>query len=131
MIGLLLVAHAGLARELLVAAEMIVGKIERAEAVGIAPEDPVDKIRDAISGGLQNVGQDGAIIMTDMFGGTPSNMGLSFLDENRVEVLTGVNLPMIIKFTSDRCRCEVSELAERLKKCGCEGITVAGDYLKK
>jgi PTS system mannose-specific IIA component len=131
MIGLLLVAHAGLARELLAAAEMIVGKIEMAEAVDIDPGDPVDKIRDAISGGLQNVGRDGAIIMTDMFGGTPSNMGLSFLDENRVEVLTGVNLPMVIKFTSDRGRCGVSELAERLKKCGCEGITVAGDYLKK
>lgn len=131
MIGLLLVAHAGLARELLAAAEMIVGKIDGAVAVSIGPDDQVDVIREAISGGLQKVGQDGAIIMTDMFGGTPSNMGLSFLDENRVEVLTGVNLPMVIKFTSDRARFGVTELAERLKKCGCEGITVAGDYLKK
>jgi mannose PTS system EIIA component len=131
MIGLILVAHAGLARELLAAAEMIVGKIDRAEAVGISPDDQVEVIHGAISGAMQKVGQDGAIIMTDMFGGTPSNMGLSFLDENRVEVLTGVNLPMVIKFTSDRGKCSVAELAESLKKCGCEGISVAGDYLKK
>ncbi len=131
MIGLLLVAHAGLARELLAAAEMIVGKIDRAEAVGISPDDQGEVIREAISGAIQKVGEDGVIIMTDMFGGTPSNIGLSFLDENRVEVLTGVNLPMVIKFFSDRSGYGVSELAERLKKCGCEGITVAGDYLKK
>jgi mannose PTS system EIIA component len=131
MIGLLLVAHAGLARELLTAAEMIVGKIDRAEAVGIGSDDQVDMIREAISGAIQKVGQDGVIIMTDMFGGTPSNMGLSFLDENKVEVLTGVNLPMVIKFASDRGKCGVSELAEKLKKCGCEAISVAGDYLKK
>ena len=61
----------------------------------------------------------------------PAALQPMILDENRVEVLTGVNLPMVIKFTSDRGRCGVSELAERLKKCGCEGITVAGDYLKK
>ncbi len=130
MIGLLVVAHAGLARELLTAAEMIVGKIELAEAVGIGATDQVDDIRSAISGALEKVGKDGVIIMTDMFGGTPSNMGLSFLDENRVEVLTGVNLPMVIKFFSDRNACGVPELAERLKKSGCEGISVAGDYLK-
>ena len=131
MIGLLLVAHAGLARELLTAAEMIVGKVDLAEAVGIGPNDQVETIREAIAGAIEKVGQDGVIIMTDMFGGTPSNMGLSFLDENRVEVITGVNLPMLIKFASDRGRYSVGELAERLKKCGCEGISVAGDYLKK
>lgn len=131
MIGLLVVAHAGLARELLTAAEMIVGKIEMAEAVGIGPDDKVDAIREAISGAIGKVGGDGVIIMTDMFGGTPSNMGLSFLEENRVEVLTGVNLPMVIKFAADRGKHGVAELAEKLKKCGRESISVAGDYLKK
>lgn len=131
MIGLLLVAHAGLARELLTAAEMIVGKIELAEAVGIGANDQVDANREAIAGAIEKVGRDGVIIMTDMFGGTPSNMGLSFLEENRIEVLTGVNLPMVIKFFSDRNTYSVPELAERLKKCGCDGISVAGDYLKK
>ncbi len=131
MIGLLLVAHAGLARELLTAAEMIVGKIELAEAIGIGPDARVDGIRETIVEAIKTVGADGVIIMTDMFGGTPSNMGLSFLEENRVEVLTGVNLPMVIKFASDRKMRSVAELAETLKKCGRESISVAGDYLKK
>lgn len=131
MIGLLLVAHAGLARELLTAAEMIVGKIEMAEAVGIGADDPVDTIRESIAGAIQKIGEDGVLIMTDMFGGTPSNMGLSFLEENRVEVLTGVNLPMVMKFATDRDKLGVEELADMLRKCGRESISVAGDYLKK
>lgn len=131
MIGLLVVAHAGLARELLGAAEMIVGKIGMAEAVGISPDDRVEEIREAIGGAIGRVGKEGVIIMTDMFGGTPSNMGLSFLEENRVEVLTGVNLPMIVKFAADRGKHGVAELAAELKKCGRESISVAGDYLKK
>jgi len=125
------VAHAGLARELLNAAGMIVGEFEMAEAVGISPDAQVDVIREAISGAIRKVGNDGVLIMTDMFGGTPSNMGLSFLEEDRIEVLTGVNLPMVIKFFSERGAYGVSELAERIKRCGCESISVAGDYLKK
>jgi PTS system mannose-specific IIA component len=131
MIGLLLVAHAGLACELLTAAEMIVGKIEMAEAVGIGADDPVDAIHESIAGAIQKIGGGGVLIMTDMFGGTPSNMGLSFLEENKVEVLTGVNLPMVMKFATDREKLGVAELAEKLKKCGRESISVAGDYLKK
>jgi PTS system mannose-specific IIA component len=68
--------------------------------------------------------------MTDMFGGTPSNMSLSFLEENRVEVMTGVNLPMLIKFFSDREKIGISDLAAQLKACGRESISVAGDYLR-
>jgi PTS system mannose-specific IIA component len=131
MIGLVLVAHAGIARELLDAAEMIMGKIECAEAVGIKPDDPVDVIRDSITGAINKVSCDGVIIMTDMFGGTPSNMSLSFLQENHVEVITGVNLPMMIKFVADRSKFGIAELAEKLKQCGRESIIVAGGYLKK
>jgi PTS system mannose-specific IIA component len=131
MIGLVLVAHAGIARELLDAAEMIMGKIECAEAVGIKPDDPVDVIRDTITRVIKKVGCDGVIIMTDMFGGTPSNMSLSFLQENQVEVITGVNLPMMIKFVADRSKFGIAELAEKLKQCGRESIIVAGGYLKK
>ncbi len=131
MIGLVLVAHGGIARELLEAAEVIMGKIGRAEAVGIKPDDSVDAIRDAISGAIKKVTGNGVIIMTDMFGGTPSNMSLSFLQENQVEVLTGVNLPMMIKFAADRTKFDVADLAEKLKQCGRESIIVAGGYLKK
>jgi PTS system mannose-specific IIA component len=131
MIGLVLVAHAGLAAELLAAAEMIVGKIELAEVVGIRPEANADSVMEAITGAIDRVSGSGVIIMTDMFGGTPSNMSLSFLAENKVEVLTGVNLPMIIRFVSDRNQNGIAELAGKIKESGIEGISIAGDYLKK
>lgn len=130
MIGLVLVAHAGLARELLKAAEMIVGRIEKAEAIGITAKDSVEQIRDSVAGAIEKVSGSGVIIMADMFGGTPSNMSISFLKDNEVEVITGVNLPMVIKFASDREKSGVEELAATLKKCGLESISVAGDYLK-
>jgi len=130
MVGLLVVAHAGLARELLAAAEMIVGPIEKSEAVGIGSGDSVDQIRESIRVAIDKVAEEGVIIMTDMFGGTPSNMCISFLKEDEIEVLTGVNLPMVIKFASERERFGVAELASVLKKCAQESISVAGEYLK-
>lgn len=130
MIGLVLVTHADLAGELLAAADMIVGPSPLTEAVGIKPGEPVELIRSGIEGALQKVGGEGAIIMTDMFGGTPANMSLSFLEENRVEVLTGVNLPMLIKFFSDRDKLGITELAAQLKAVGRDSISVAGDYLR-
>jgi len=130
MIGLVVVAHAGLARELLNAAQMIVGPIPLAEAVGIETGAAVEAIREEIAGAIERVGAEGVVIMTDMFGGTPSNMSLSFLEDGRVEVLTGVNLPMLIKFAGDRGRYGVAELAAQLKGCGRDSVAVAGDYLK-
>src|SRR5690242_18462215 len=102
MIGLVVVAHAGVAKELVVAAEMIVGKLEFAESVGIDKDASAGAVMASIKDAVARVSGDGAIIMTDMFGGTPSNMSLSFLQEGRVEVLTGVNLPMLIRFTQER-----------------------------
>jgi mannose PTS system EIIA component len=130
MVGLVIVAHAGFAKELLAAAEMILGPIEGAEAVGVVPTDSVEVILENVQKAIRNVSVDGVIIMTDMFGGTPSNMSLSFLKENEVEVLTGVNLPMVIKFASDRDKLAIGELASQLKDCARESISVAGDYLK-
>jgi PTS system mannose-specific IIA component len=131
MTGLVVVAHAGLAAELIRAAEMIVGPLEGAAAVEIKPSDSVEQIRSALTSAIASVSTSDIIIMTDMFGGTPSNMSLSFLQENRVEVLTGVNLPMLIRFASDRERCGVAELAALIRESGREGVAVAGDYLKK
>jgi PTS system mannose-specific IIA component len=131
MIGLVVVAHAGLAAELIKAAEMIVGPVAGATSVEIRPDDSVEQIRTALAGAIASVSADGIIIMTDMFGGTPSNMSLSFLEDNRIEVLTGVNLPMLIRFFSDRERHGVAELAGLLRDSGREGVAVAGDYLKK
>jgi mannose PTS system EIIA component len=131
MIGLVVVAHAGVAKELVAAAEMIVGKLELAEAVGIDKDASAGVVMASIKDAVARVSGEGAIIMTDMFGGTPSNMSLSFLQEGRVEVLTGVNLPMLIRFTQERGRCSVGELALKLKDSAREGISVAGDYLRK
>ena len=132
MTGLLVVAHAEMARELIKSAEMIMGgAIENAQAIAINPGDSGDDIHTAISAAVTQISADGAVIMTDMFGGTPSNISLSFLQENKVEVVTGVNLPMLIKFVSDRDRLGVAELAAALRDTGRDGITVAGDYLRK
>jgi len=122
MTGLVVVAHAGLAAELITAAEMIVGKIEGSAAVEIKPEDSVDQIRTALTKAIESVASENV---------TPSNMSLSFLKENEIEVLTGVNLPMLIKFASDRSKFGVAELAAQIRDTGREGVTVAGDYLKK
>lgn len=131
MTGLVVVAHAGLAAALINAAELIVGEIENAASVEIKPDDSVEDIRLALTSAIESVSSGNIIIMTDMFGGTPSNMSLSFLKENQIEVLTGVNLPMLIKFASDRDRLGVAELAAQIRDTGREGVTVAGDYLKK
>lgn len=131
MTGIVVVAHAGLAAELIKAAEMIVGTIEGAASVEINPHDSVEIIRSALTSAIESVLAEDIIIMTDMFGGTPSNMSLPFLKENKIEVLTGVNLPMLIKFASDRDKYGVAELAAQIRDTGREGVTVAGDYLKK
>lgn len=130
MTGLVLVAHADLAKEMLSAAEMIVGPIERAVAVSIDKDDPADVILERIREAIRSVGGEGSIIMTDMFGGTPANVSLSFLHPDRVEVLTGMNLPMVMQFAMERSRHGISELASRLCSSGRESISVAGDFLK-
>lgn len=131
MIGLLVVAHGNLAREILAAAEMIAGTIEKSAAVGIEPGQSVESIRESIVAAMNAVSEGGAIVMTDMFGGTPSNMSLSFLDDSKVEVVTGVNLPMVIEFASKREKLPFSELAAVLTECGKESILVAGELLRR
>jgi PTS system mannose-specific IIA component len=130
MTGLLIVAHAAVGSELIKAVEMIMGPLEFAAAVDIAPGDTAEDIQGAISQAVEKVAGDGAIILTDMFGGTPSNISLSFLHEGRIEVVTGVNLPMVIKFANDRERKGVAELATALRESGREAVIVAGDYLR-
>ncbi len=130
MTGLVLVTHSGLAGALRTAAEMIVGSVDVCAAVEVSPSDRADEIMARVVEAVGSVSADGAIIMTDLFGGTPSNMAMSFLKEGRVEVLTGVNLPMIIEFFAKRERLPLAELAAQLQNCGREGIIVAGDLLK-
>ncbi len=130
MIGLVLVTHAGLATALKMSAEMIVGTIECCVTVEVAPNELADEIMARVVSAVEAVQADGAIIMTDLFGGTPSNMAMSFLKEGCIEVVTGVNLPMLIEFSSRRERLPVAELAIGLQRTGREGIIVAGELLK-
>jgi PTS system mannose-specific IIA component len=130
MTGLVLVTHAGLASALKLSAEMIVGTIDNCVVVEVASEERADDIMARVVAAVEAVQADGAIIMTDLFGGTPSNMAMSFLKEGCIEVVTGVNLPMLIEFCSRRDRMPVAELAVNLHKSGREGIIVAGEFLK-
>ena len=130
MIGLVLVTHAGLASALLRSAEMIVGTIEGCEQVEVTPDENADVIMSRVVAAVERAHAGGAIIMTDLFGGTPSNMAMSFLKDGQVEVLTGANLPMVIEFCSKRGSMDVAGLAADLQKCGREGIINAGEFLR-
>ncbi len=131
MTGLVIVAHFSLAKEMMAATELIVGKQKQFEAVGIFPDDPVELIKEKIVQALKKVNTGhGIIILTDMFGGTPSNISLSFLEEGKVEVVAGVNLPMLIKLVTFREEKGISELAPFITEYGQKNIYLATDVLK-
>jgi PTS system mannose-specific IIA component len=131
MIGLLIVTHCDLCKELLSAAEFIVGKIDGADTVPITETSGSEIIRKKIEDKVKSLDTgDGVIILTDMFGGTPSNISLSFLKENMVEVLTGVNLPMIIAIIQNRPALKLSALAEKAQEAGKGGISLASKLLE-
>jgi PTS system mannose-specific IIA component len=130
MIGIVVVAHFNLAREMVAATELIVGKLEQFKDVGIVPDEDVDKIRKQLIDALKKVDSgDGVIILTDMFGGTSSNISLSFLEEGKVEVVSGVNLPMLIKLATFRQGKELRELADFIAGYGKKNIYLATDVL--
>jgi len=131
VIGALIVTHGKLANELLNAAQKIEAKGGVMEAVPLEWTDTVDEAREKIRLALERIGTtDGVIIFTDMFGGTPSNISLSFLEEGRVEIITGVNLPMVVKFaTMQHDASDVSALAHVICEKGSKAIRVASDLL--
>jgi len=132
MIGIVLVSHGQLASELLRAAEIIVGKIENTVTVDIHPKMGMEEIHTAVEAAIRTVDTGkGSLLFIDMFGGTPSNIGLSFLATHNVEVLTGVNLPMMVKLPMVRPTMPLSELAKFLRDYGQRNITIPGDMLKK
>lgn len=131
MIGLLIVTHCDLGSELLKATEFIVGRIDAVKTISITQSLESDQIRENIGEKISTLNKGkGVLILTDMFGGTPSNLSLSFLKEEKVEVLTGVNLPMIIAFVQHRSSLNLKELAEKAQKAGKAGISVAGNLLE-
>lgn len=131
MVGIVVVTHGNLARVLVETAESIAGKGEGVQWVCIEPGDTNEGIRHAISTALKGVDKgDGALILTDLFGGTPTNIGLSFLEEGRVDVLAGVNLPIMLKAIRYRSKGLV-ELAESLREYGQKGIVLVSEVMKR
>jgi mannose PTS system EIIA component len=129
-IGALVVTHGKLGHELLAAAEMIVGDLGWIEAISIGWHEDVNESKEAIEKGARSVDQGkGVLILTDMFGGTPSNLSLALLEKGRVEIVTGVNLPMIIKLAGQSGKESVSELARTLKEHGQSRISIASELL--
>jgi len=131
MIGLLIVTHCNLGKELLNAAEFIVGKIETVDTIAITETSGTDLLRKKIEAKVGTLDRgDGVLILTDMFGGTPSNLSLSFLKEGKIEVLTGVNLPMLIAIVQNRPNSKVTTLAEKAQEAGRMGISLASKLLE-
>ncbi|HKO96365.1 MAG TPA: PTS sugar transporter subunit IIA [Pyrinomonadaceae bacterium] len=125
-----IVTHGHLAGELLAAAEMIVGPISFISAVSIGWHDDVDAARDEVQRAITKVSQGaGVLLLTDMFGGTPTNIASMFLDDGNIEVVTGVNLPMVIKLASQTGQISLTETAQRVCDLGRQGIYRAGDLL--
>jgi len=125
-----IVTHGHLSGELLAAAEMIIGPISHITAVSIGWHDDVDAARDEVQRAMTRVSQGrGVLLMTDMFGGTPNIASMMFLEEGRVEVVTGVNLPMVIKLASQEVQGTLNETARRVCDLGRQGIYVAGELL--
>ncbi len=131
MVGLLIISHCDLGREFLNAAELILGKLENADSISITQTITSEELLKGISDKIEALDKGkGVLILTDMFGGTPSNLSLSFLQDQRVEVLTGVNLPMVISVAQDRDTLSLAELGERAQEAGKRSITLAGKLLK-
>jgi mannose PTS system EIIA component len=125
-----IVTHGHLAGELLAAAEMIVGPISFVTAVSIGWHDDVDAARDEVQRAITRVSQGaGVLLLTDMFGGTPTNIASMFLEDGNIEVVTGVNLPMVIKLASHEGGGSLVETARRVSELGRQGIYLAGDLL--
>jgi len=133
MVGLVVATHGNLGTELLGSAQMIIGPVKNACAVSVTPDKSMEDIRSAIATAVDETGKDGhgVIIVTDMFGGTPANVGMTFLEPQRVEILTGVNLPMLLKFFNSQENIALDELAGILKSYGQKSIALASEYLKQ
>ena len=130
MVGGVIVTHGHLANELLAAAEMIVGPISNVTAASIDWHDDVDVAREALERAIARVSQGrGVLLLTDMFGGAPTDIASMFLGDSAIEVVTGVNLPMIIMLAKQTSEKSLAEVARSVRDSGTEGIHLAGELL--
>ncbi|MCJ7641203.1 MAG: PTS sugar transporter subunit IIA [Desulfobacterales bacterium] len=133
MVGVVIVTHCHLAEELIAAARLVVGEeLKQFHPVSIDPKEGSEEIREKIIAGIRKVEEgQGVLILTDMYGGTPSNISLSFLEEKRVEVITGVNLPMLLKLATYKDDMGLEQLAAFITDYGQRNINLAIEVLKK
>ena len=130
MIGLILVTHGRLAEEFVAATEHVVGSQRNIHAISIGPDDDIEQRRRDILAAVEAVDDgSGVILLTDMFGGTPSNLAISVMDKNRIEVIAGVNLPMLIKLASVRNSEGLREAVGSAQEAGRKYINVASKLL--
>jgi PTS system mannose-specific IIA component len=132
MIGIVIVTHSQLGDALIEAAEFIIGKRPEAlVSVSIDLNESADTLRRKIADGIKKVkSKDGVLILTDMFGGTPSNLSYSFLEEGQIEVISGVNLPILIQAANTRAKVDLTKLAVKLEAFGKKSISLASGLLK-
>ena len=130
MIGLVLVTHGALAQEFRAAVEHVVGPQEQMQTISIGPDDNMEKRRQDIVDAIAQVDSGkGVVLLTDMFGGTPSNLAISLLEKGRVEVIAGINLPMLIKFATIRDTADLAEAVLQAKEAAQKYISVASEVL--
>lgn len=131
MIGVVVVTHGQLATELVNATEAIVGDLPTFTAVSIGWHEDTEDARGEIAGAIARVQQDGRVLLlTDLFGGTPANLAMTFLGQAGVEVITGVNLPMLLKLAGLRDQQDVLAIAREIREHGRNAIWVASDLLR-
>ncbi len=133
MIGVVIVTHCRLAEELICAAQLVVGEeLKQFQAVSVEPKDGSESIREKILTVIRKVDSGkGVLILTDMYGGTPSNISLSFLEDKKIEVITGVNLPMLLKLATYQENFDLEQLAAFITDYGQKNINRASEVLKK
>ncbi len=130
-IGGVVVSHGQVANELLAAAETVVGGLSHIKAVSIGWHDDVELAKDEISRAIKSVSDGkGVLVLTDMFGGTPTNISAMFIKQNEVEIITGVNLPMVIKLASQNKETTLSELAKEVEEQGKQAIYRTSELLE-
>jgi len=132
MVGVLIITHGNLGYELIQAAELIKGRLDGVLAISVDPTKGTEELKKEITSGIKKVEKGkGVLILTDLFGGTPSNISLSFLKENKVEVVTGVNLSMLLKLSDIREEKNLIEVAYFTKDYGKKNISLASEILNK
>jgi len=130
MIGMVLVTHGRLAEELIAALEHVVGAQENVSAICIGPDDDMEQRRSEILDSTSNADQgEGVVLLTDMFGGTPSNLAISIMDKANVEIIAGVNLPMLVKLASVRQNETLTDAVDSAQDAGRKYINVASKLL--